>query len=61
MEESLEASVCFRKDTLMFAGLKKEEQHLLSSFSAEHSWYIPVIDAEEIIRVSIIYTLRRNK
>lgn len=45
MEESLETSVCFLKDVLMFAGLKKEEQHLLPSFSAEQSWHIPVVDA----------------
>lgn len=45
MEESLETSVCFHKDMLTFASLKKEEQHLLSSFSAELSWLIPVIDA----------------
>lgn len=37
--------MCFLKDMLMFAGLKKEEQHLLSGFSAERSRDVPVIDA----------------
>lgn len=45
MEALLETSVCFVRDRLVFAGLKKEEQQLWSNFSAEWFQHIPVIDA----------------